>query len=64
METVKIEGKPDLARVLDSRAIINTDEDAYEKAKRIKHNKQKESKRLDDLEVKVNRILELLENNK
>lgn len=54
---MKIKGQSDLVKDENTNAVINTNWKVYEAAKKRKRDAQ----RLDDMEVKINRIESLLE---
>ena len=54
---MKIKGQSDLIKDTNNNAVINTNWKVYEAAKK----RRKDAQRLDDMEVKINRIESLLE---
>lgn len=54
---MKIKGQSDLVKDENTNAVINTNWKVYEAAKKRKRDAQ----RLDDMEIKINRIESLLE---
>ena len=56
MDRVKVEDKKDLERDMSSSAIVNTNKNAYEMAKRRARDAQKERDNLRDVTREVNEI--------
>lgn len=61
MKLIEVEDKKNLYRDSETNAIINTDLSALEKIKLERSRRIKDRQRLDSLEQKVERILNLLE---
>jgi hypothetical protein len=62
MTTVRVEGYSSLARDEESSAIVNTDVNAYQLAKKRKERMQTQSNEINNLKEEVNEIKNLLQN--
>ena len=60
METVKVQGYEGLRKDLHTQAIINDDENAFQKAKTAKERRLQELDRVNSLEDKVTRLEALI----
>lgn len=63
-DIIKIKGHDGLVRDPKTRAVINTDSNALERAKRAKQNRMQYDKRMTALENKMDHILDMLTNLK
>ena len=62
MTTVRVEGYSSLARDEESSAIVNTDVNAYQLAKKRKERMQTQSNEINNLKEEVSEIKKLLQN--
>ena len=62
MGTIKVEGYSGLARDEESSAIVNTDLNAYQLAKKRKERMQTQSNEINNLKEEVSEIKKLLQN--
>ena len=62
MTTVRVEGYSSLARDEESSAIVNTDLNAYQLAKKRKERMQTQSNEINNLKEEVSEIKKLLQN--
>ena len=62
MGTVRVEGHSSLARDEESSAIVNTDLNAYQLAKKRKERMQTQSNEINNLKEEVSEIKKLLQN--
>ena len=62
MGTIRVEGYSSLARDEESSAIVNTDVNAYQLAKKRKERMQTQSNEINNLKEEVNEIKNLLQN--
>ena len=62
MATVRVEGFSGLARDEESSAIVNTDLNAYQLAKKRKERMQTQSNEINNLKEEVSEIKKLLQN--
>lgn len=60
-DLVKVQGHEGLRKDLRTKAVVNTDETAFEKALRLKEQRLKELNRVEELETKVERLESLIE---
>ena len=56
----QVEDHPELVRDLDSKALINIDNESLMAYKKRKENSQKMENRLDDLEYKLDTLIDLI----
>ena len=62
MGTIRVEGYSSLARDEESSAIVNTDVNAYQLAKKRKERMQTQSNEINNLKEEVSEIKKLLQN--